>query len=323
MKKNIIIILFITLFTPCFALASTSMAKKLSGYILLQVESLGEAWYVNPTNYKKYYLARPSDAFKIMRELGVGITNQNLEKIPIGILNNIKDNDNDGLDNDTEIGIGTNPNNPDTDNDGFLDGQEVRNNHDPAGTKKIIIDLSFTKQYLGKIFLQVQDDGQAWYINPADEKRYYLGRPGVAFAIMRQLGLGITNENLAKIETDSHYFSIEQNNNDKNNYTENENNNSANILHKIADAIKIGDKTKATSFFTADMKKAIEYTIDFLNSDSRLVLANILYGSKLKSSDKNQKNYYNEVYFGLQDKKVPVNFRVKKQSNEEWLLTNL
>jgi len=46
----------------------------------------------------------------------------------------------------------------------------------------------------GRIFLQVQDKGQAWYIYPVDAKRYYLGRPDDAFNIMRQLGLGISEK---------------------------------------------------------------------------------------------------------------------------------
>ncbi len=56
---------------------------KLSGKILLRVESLGEAYYVNPDNLKLYYLGCPSDAFRIMRKLGLGITNLDLNTIAI------------------------------------------------------------------------------------------------------------------------------------------------------------------------------------------------------------------------------------------------
>jgi hypothetical protein len=48
------------------------LATRLQGSIILQVESHGEAYYVNPDNSKRYYLGRPADAFKIMRELGLG-----------------------------------------------------------------------------------------------------------------------------------------------------------------------------------------------------------------------------------------------------------
>ncbi len=49
----------------------------------------------------------------------------------------------------------------------------------------------------GRILLQVEDKGQAWYVNPVDSKRYYLGRPKDAFNLMRSLGLGISNSDLA------------------------------------------------------------------------------------------------------------------------------
>lgn len=48
----------------------------------------------------------------------------------------------------------------------------------------------------GRILLQVQDKGQAWYVSPLNNKRYYLGRPNDAFLVMRSLGLGVTNNDL-------------------------------------------------------------------------------------------------------------------------------
>lgn len=52
----------------------------------------------------------------------------------------------------------------------------------------------------GKILLQVELNGEAWYINPVDEQRYFLGRPADAFAIMRTLGLGISELDFTKFE---------------------------------------------------------------------------------------------------------------------------
>ena len=57
---------------------------ELSGKIMLDVEQNGEAYYVNPNDLKGYYLNRPNDAFKIMRELGLGITNIDIRKIDVG-----------------------------------------------------------------------------------------------------------------------------------------------------------------------------------------------------------------------------------------------
>jgi len=56
------------------------------GKILIDVEQNGEAYYIYPKDKKAYYLGRPADAFRIMRELGLGITNSDLNKIPEGSL---------------------------------------------------------------------------------------------------------------------------------------------------------------------------------------------------------------------------------------------
>ncbi len=56
------------------------------GKILIDVEQNGEAYYIYPKDKKAYYLGRPADAFRIMRELGLGITNSDLDKIPKGSL---------------------------------------------------------------------------------------------------------------------------------------------------------------------------------------------------------------------------------------------
>ncbi len=48
--------------------------------------------------------------------------------------------------------------------------------------------------------MQVEDKGQAWYVNPTDGKKYSLGRPEDAFNLMRKLALGISNDNFAAVE---------------------------------------------------------------------------------------------------------------------------
>lgn len=59
--------------------------------------------------------------------------------------------------------------------------------------------IIYPSHVLGKILLDVEQNGEAYYINPKDQQAYYLGRPADAFNIMRELGLGITNEYLRKI----------------------------------------------------------------------------------------------------------------------------
>ncbi|MFC1721590.1 hypothetical protein ACFL0Z_01610 [Patescibacteria group bacterium] len=62
---------------------AASVADRLSGRILLQVEANGEAWYVSPINKLRYYMKDGADALQIMRGLGEGISNANLARIPL------------------------------------------------------------------------------------------------------------------------------------------------------------------------------------------------------------------------------------------------
>lgn len=58
-----------------------SLKTRLSGRIVLAVEKNGEAYYINPSDLKIYYLKDGEAAFEIMRSKGLGISNANLSKI--------------------------------------------------------------------------------------------------------------------------------------------------------------------------------------------------------------------------------------------------
>ncbi|NQT49188.1 hypothetical protein HQ571_00685 [Candidatus Kuenenbacteria bacterium] len=193
-KLQVLIIALIIAFLPSLVNAAHS------GKIYLQVEQNGEAWYVSPADNNRYYLGRPDDAFDIMRNLGLGITNANIAEIPIGLVDSPgNDDDNDGLLNDLEIAIGTDVANPDTDEDDFSDKSEILNWFNPNGPGELTVNTGLINSLKGKILLQVEKNGEAWYLNPADSKRYFLGRPQNAFDIMRTLGVGISDSNLAVI----------------------------------------------------------------------------------------------------------------------------
>ncbi len=161
-KKYLLIIFLFSLFF-FIPKESLALANKLSGRILLSVQENGEAWYVYPENNRRYFLGRPNDAFSIMRELGLGISQEDWQKIP-----------------------------------------EINDEDDKEG-----IDLDLTKRLAGRIVLQVEENGEAWYINPLNLRKYFLGRPADAFSIMRELGLGISQENLAMIYKPGLYESID------------------------------------------------------------------------------------------------------------------
>lgn len=179
---------------------TTAFAKSMIGRILLRVESNGEAWYLSPKTKKAYYLGRQGDAFTIMRQEGYGITNADLNKIPIGITElSGTDSDKDGLSDIFEDAIKTDKNKADTDGDGMTDIAEIKLGRNPNGPGYIKVNTYFAGLNRGKIFLQVESHGEAWYVNPKDGKRYFLGRAADAYTIMRKLSLGITNANFAKI----------------------------------------------------------------------------------------------------------------------------
>lgn len=325
MKK---LILTIFLLTPFFVLAADpgaeniAFAKKLSGKILLAVEAKGEAWYINPSNLKKYYLGRPADAFSLMRRLGIGITNLNLEKFSTGLVaDNNLDSDSDGLSDNLEKALGTDPNKKDSDGDGHSDFDEINNGYNPLGSGKINIDLNFSKNNSGKIFLQTEKSGEAWYINPSDLKKYYLGRPSDAFAVMKKTGLGITNDNLSLIEEEKINPPVVIINPPATSTPPT--NNGENVINDVANAIRANDIEKVKADFIPEMRGVIENAMKTLDAEWRLSLGNLLSGSKLTTSNDSEKIYTNKVYFSLQGSENPIIFIVKKQPDGRWLMTNL
>lgn len=286
MKQKIILfsIIVLCLFLLFhFVNAAQDLSQKLSGKILLQVKNNGEAWYVNPFDLKRYYLGRPQDAFDIMRALGKGITNSDLEKIPFGDLVN-------------------------------------------KNSQKYTSD--FAARQSGKILLQVQENGEAWYINPADLKRYYLGRPEDAFNIMRKLGLGITNVNIEKIPIGE--IKLEKNKNQipanipmTNNNSNIDLTSSKNTLNGAAYAILDNDFSKVKKYFVEGMSDRLKYSMDYWSATQRYEVANLMLGAKFLYSDENMDFYINQMYFTLGKSIVPIKYTVEKQPNGEWLLTNL
>jgi hypothetical protein len=119
------------------------MTERLKGHIILAVEKKGEAYYVTEDG-EAVYMKNGVNAFEIMRKLGLGISNANLNKLQQG-------------------------------------------------------DKNLKTRLSGKIVLAVEQNGEAYYINPSDLKIYYLKDGEAAFEVMRSKGLGISNANLSKI----------------------------------------------------------------------------------------------------------------------------
>lgn len=67
-----------------FLATSRTLTDRMKGHILLQVESHGEAWYVNPVDGKRYYMKDGEAAYQLMRFQSLGITNANLTSVVQG-----------------------------------------------------------------------------------------------------------------------------------------------------------------------------------------------------------------------------------------------
>lgn len=201
-SKTLFIFVAIALIFSYFNIAkAASLAERLRGYILLQVQSHGEAWYVIPTESKRVYLANGQVAYNVMSKLGLGITNSDLNKIPVGLESRFAetDSDGDGLGDKLEEGLKTDPYDTDSDNDGYDDYDEVSHDYSPLGKTKNVYDQNLVNRLRGKILLQVQERGQAWYVHPVNGRRYYMKDGESAYEIMRYLSLGITNQDLSNI----------------------------------------------------------------------------------------------------------------------------
>ncbi|MFH0873457.1 MAG: hypothetical protein V1846_01305 [Candidatus Komeilibacteria bacterium] len=88
MKKQFLLILAILVIPTLVvgATVDTKLVNKLKGRILLQVQQHGEAWYVNPTDGKRYYMKDGAAAYEMLRKFGQGITDTDISKIPVGSL---------------------------------------------------------------------------------------------------------------------------------------------------------------------------------------------------------------------------------------------
>ncbi|PIQ67869.1 hypothetical protein CO173_03135 [Candidatus Uhrbacteria bacterium CG_4_9_14_3_um_filter_41_35] len=61
--------------------------------------------------------------------------------------------------------------------------------------------VNLTERLRGHILLQVENHGEAWYVHPTENTRYYMKDGNTAYEMMRKFGLGITNSDLVKLQT--------------------------------------------------------------------------------------------------------------------------
>jgi hypothetical protein len=182
------------IYGPAVGTGDSSWYDQFKGKIIMRPESHGETYYISPIDSKIYYLSSAATAYTVMGQLGVGITPVDLDKFkPAYIPNNDLDTDGDGLSDKFELSLDFNPNSEDTDGDGWDDKLELESNNSVTGPGPAKYDFTFAANHAGNIYLDVVGGhGEAWYINPADNLRYYLGTPEDAFAVMKNSAIGVS-----------------------------------------------------------------------------------------------------------------------------------
>ncbi len=151
--------------------------SKLKGYFV-SINNNGGLWYIS-SNSERFRLDN-TDALEVIKNLSVGISNKDLAKIPLGFTSiNSLDTDKDGLSDSLEEALGTNINKADSDGDKFSDLLELKNNYNPLAKGALKIERAFANKQKGRLFIQVQERGQLWYISPKDGKRYLLENDNV------------------------------------------------------------------------------------------------------------------------------------------------
>ncbi len=194
----LIFVLFFCIPTTAFALFDSSLSYELRGYFLIQVDNHGQSWYVDIDNGLKHELVKDSSAWQLVHDLGLGISHFNLEKIPIAVNEKLikNDSDKDGLDDDLERAIGTDPFNSDSDGDSYNDGLEILNLFSPLNSGRPSIDSKLSSKLAGQILLDVEKNGEAWYVSPKDNLRYYISNYQDLFSMITVVGHGINSESL-------------------------------------------------------------------------------------------------------------------------------
>lgn len=306
--------------------AGENLSARLAGRILIQPEANGEAWYVSPMNHRRYFLGRPKDAFHIMEEHGMGVTIFDLEKIRIGLMNHSgEDKDGDGLIDRLEKALRTDPEKKDSDNDGYDDLEEIKNGYDPLGPGSLDLDEEFFNKHAGKIFLQIEDEGEAWYLDPVSRKRFYLSTPSDAFAIMKKLALGISDKDIGQIPIGTVSPVI------KNPplpvsgpVCKNcESTSASKAVSGAGSALIDLDLKELKKYISADMHKAMELMFEYQDDHSIAALGGLLNKASLYSSSADSAAYKTYVYADFTGNEAEIIFQVNKEEDGVWRLSGL
>ena len=139
---------------------------------------------------------RVNSAFLNISEVAAGISNSDLNKIPVADIWPIgPDTDADGIPDIAEPALGTSATSSDSDADGHSDREELVVGFNPADTGDLGIDQGFADKQKGRVFKQAWGGGYLWYVGQ-NGKRYFLSP-------IEQPGAKITTVAISTVATSS------------------------------------------------------------------------------------------------------------------------
>lgn len=62
----------------------SALLARTRGYIVLQVEDRGEAWYIDPVSARRYYMKDGPTAYQMMRSFGLGVAERDYDRMREG-----------------------------------------------------------------------------------------------------------------------------------------------------------------------------------------------------------------------------------------------
>ena len=192
---------------------------------------------------------------------------------------------------------------------------------------------NLAQKLAGRIVLEVESHGEAWYVDPVNLNRYYLGRPSDCFEVMRTTGLGISTDDIAQISIAEKSLTPPKilQNNPINSNTQSQSNqaqenltqnnpiqsSSQQILIAAGEAIRAGSAKTTEKYFTDGLSSAIQYTLKNYTADQRLTLGNIISGASLKQTTSQTATYSTQVSSPLGGN-TDIQIRLAQNERGEW-----
>jgi len=296
-----------------------AIENNINGFVKTTANYRDEFWYIDQVNRVKYHLSDEKTYLTFVKKTAKGIRQKDLDKFALGWKNIIplKDADGDGLANNFEQAIGTNPADKDTDKDKYSDKEEVLKGYDPVGNGRAKFTFSFSNKNKGRLFINVDNKGSIWYINPADAKKYFFGNPAEAWTMIKILSSKV------KYEQINSYRSISLQKTTKSAASSNATDDTSSAKEAInagASAISLGDIARAQTFFAPEMSKSVEHTVKTLDQESRNAFSLILKNAKFKKDAPDQITFTSQASFRGKDKEIQI---VVKKIDGKWLIASI